>query len=362
MELWLDRARDVLSRAELHRGQRSASPGDGDLSAAVLALDRLAGLEPVIAARAVEARALRSRTLEEPAGAWSEAAAAIAASARYAGLQVAPELGLIPLREDPGSGLWQFWLPLSGVAPAIDPASGRIALAPETAVVLVLCPGGSFDRGPMWGSSGGSTAVVEPFFMGLHEVTRAQWRRIMGDGYAPYAAILLGRGNPELDAARAEIGELNPVDSVHWFDAMLFARRLGCTLPSEEQWELAARAGEPADPAGFEGRENVADRSAAGLLLAQVAPWNDGFPVHAPVGSFEPNAFGLFDVAGNVSEWCRTGWTPGEDPAAEGGRAAFRGGSWHHSPEFCRSSFREGDNPRGLNQARGLRLARELER
>jgi len=344
MDEWLRQGRDVLARAQ---------PGD---------FEELRERLPVVAQRTELARSLPERTLTDAAAAWSEASASIAASEAYGGLQLSPQLGLIPFDQDPESGLWEFWMPLTGEEPRIDPGTGRIAMRAETAVVLVLAPGGTLTRSANWGSLVGETVEVGPFFIGKYEVTLGQWTRVMGPGQVAYAPRAFGVG-PIGEPER----EVHPVESINWFDSRALAERLGCILPSEEMWEVAARAGVEGDRGGsgelewLEGRANVADQAAAShVMLADVAPWNDGFPVHAPVGSFEPNDFGLFDVLGNAAEWCSTGWSVGEDPSLPGGRASFRGGSFYHPPAACNFAFREADHPRALNFARGVRLAREI--
>jgi formylglycine-generating enzyme required for sulfatase activity len=173
------------------------------------------------------------------------------------------------------------------------------------------------------------------------------------------------------------VGPLHPVESVSWHDAAELARRLGCELPDEYAWERAIRAGTSTvywwgdHPYGAEGLENLFDQAAAHLSIGvAVAPWDDGYIVHAPIGSFEPNPFGLYDMAGNVAEWCSNWYRSDEPPESPARRRSFRGGSWYTSPGYDDgqqvqhgapySAFRQADNPRGLNQTRGVRLARPL--
>src|SRR5262249_21527163 len=108
--------------------------------------------------------------------------------------------------------------------------------------------------------------------------------------------------------------DLHPVENVSWTQCDAFVRRVGLRLPTEDQWEYACRAGTQTtywcgdEPESLEGNENVADRSfasASGVAFLPVARWKDGWANHAPVGSFAPNPFGIYDTLGNVAEWCQ---------------------------------------------------------
>src|SRR5262249_11231785 len=123
---------------------------------------------------------------------------------------------------------------------------------------------------------------------------------------------LVGRNpfNTKQDAD-VEFTALNPAETVSWYECEQFTRRLAMSLPTEAQWEYACRAGTTtqfywgADDASLELNENIRDLSfLAGLGLRPTATWDDGFRYHAPVGSFAPNGFSLYDMHGNVSEWC----------------------------------------------------------
>lgn len=137
--------------------------------------------------------------------------------------------------------------------------------------------------------------------------------------------------------------ESHPVVLVSWDDAVAFCRWAGGRLPTEAEWEHAARAGRPGERFVWgtaaapvrEGRPqaNVADRTAAGLSVpAFDVEYDDGWAWTAPVGSFGANAFGLHDMAGNVLEWCA-------DARGDDHRAA-RGGSWNNPSGLLRVSRR----------------------
>ena len=154
------------------------------------------------------------------------------------------------------------------------------------------------------------------------------------------------KGNPRPD------GEYNqPVLHVSWNDAVAFAEWMGCRLPTEAEWEYACRAGTSTP---FHTGDNV--------TTAQ-ANYNGNYPYNnqakgeyrektLPVGSFKPNAFGLYDMHGNVWEWCSDWYgaystenqTDPKGPES-GSNRVFRGGSWYSYAQFCRSAFRNSSNP-----------------
>src|SRR5262249_5966969 len=151
------------------------------------------------------------------------------------------------------------------------------------------------------------------------------------------------------------------VESVSWREADLAMRRLELVLPTEAQWEHAARAGtvtpwpQGSDEADVAGAANLRDGD----------PWLET----APVGSFAPHAFGLFDVVGNVAEWCRDRYEPfataprrGDGLRAGGGSAlrVLRGGGYLDGPSDSRSAARRREPETNRFVWAGLRPAREV--
>ena len=194
----------------------------------------------------------------------------------------------------------------------------------------------------------------EPFAVSKFEVTFAQWDACVAVGGCVQASDSgKGRG-------------VQPVINVSWDDAQQyvawFSKMTGRTyrLLSEAEWEYAARAGsETAYPWGDKIGRNNADCDGCG------SQWDGKSP--APVGSFAANAFGLYDMHGNVWEWCEDVWHPDyqgapQDGSAWQGKTAFRilrGGSWARGPQFLRSAYRI--NYRRDNRSNiGFRVARTL--
>jgi formylglycine-generating enzyme required for sulfatase activity len=186
---------------------------------------------------------------------------------------------------------------------------------------------------------------VPTFFMGKYPITQTQWRAI-----AATAKIDI-----DLETNPSEFkGDELPVESVNWYQATEFCKRLSretkreYRLPSEAEWEYACRAG-TTTPFYF-GETITGELANYNTNKTYVEEYRNET---TPVGQFPPNAFGLYDMYGNVWEWCADTWHDNYDGAPTDGsawiengddnRSPLRGGAWYTFPYRCRSAHRNID-------------------
>jgi formylglycine-generating enzyme required for sulfatase activity len=359
--------------------------------------------------RAAESVDELSMESEESAARWREATSSIADEAEcphYGGLKLTPQRGLTPVGRDPSSGLWEFACVQSGEAPIRDD-SGQLVLIEESAIVLVLVPGGSYWMGAQSDDPGGRNfdAIATPkeapvhevelatYFLSKYEVTQAQWKRIALTNPSYYKGSKRGINRDRMTGeVLSVITTLHPVEMVSWLDCSYAMTTQGLSLPTEAQWEFAARAGTSTpwwtgvDPRALEGAENLCDQSAASIGEPgwSYEEWNDGFPAHAPVDALAPNPWGFHHILGNVGEWTReeffvqsyrgeieagTGAHMAPDQDGENaayveqakGNRALRGPGWFRDADGVRVSARYNAVEKFKTQSFGLRPARELD-
>jgi formylglycine-generating enzyme required for sulfatase activity len=238
---------------------------------------------------------------------------------------------------------------------------------------MVVVPAGSFTMGSPSSEAGRESdegpehqvTIANAFAVGKFEVTFAEWDACLSDGacdgYEPSDSGW-GKGN-------------RPVIHVSWNDAQSYltwlSRKTGkqYRLLSESEWEYAARAGTTTpfhwgDTASHDNANYGNDVCCMGL-----AKGPDMWENTSPVGSFPPNAFGLYDMSGNVWEWTADCQNKGYDGAPSDGAAwstgdcsmhVMRGGSWFSDPAFARSAIRDWDTSESRNYDGGFRVARVL--
>jgi formylglycine-generating enzyme required for sulfatase activity len=264
----------------------------------------------------------------------------------------------------------------------LDRAGPARELTNTIGMKLVLIPAGEF----LMGSPGLVRAaysnqtlqhrvrITRPFYLGVHEVTQGQYRSVTGQSPSKF------KGSDDL-----------PVEQVSWNDAVAFCNRLseqerlapyykvagteailrgedevtilggeGYRLPTEAEWEYACRAGSTS-------RYCYGDDAASLGDYAWYFGNSDGGT--SPVGQKRPNAFGLYDMHGNVFEWCWDkydegyyGRSPDADPAGPSQSRGFvrviRGGSWSNDANFVLSAYRDGTTPFNQHFKYGFRVAR----
>lgn len=218
------------------------------------------------------------------------------------------------------------------------------SLPQDLSLEMMLIPSGTFLMGSPKNESDRfddeipqHLVTVPSFLMGKYPVTQAQWK----------AVATLPKVERDLDADPAYFkGDNHPVESVSWYDAVEFCARLSTAtsreyrLPTESEWEYACRAG-MATPFHF-----------GKAISKKQANFNSSSTTR--VGKYPPNNWGLYDMHGNVAEWCQDHWhddyigAPSDGSAwlkSNEGRRVLCGGSWFDGPGSCRSAFRDDYSP-----------------
>ena len=219
--------------------------------------------------------------------------------------------------------------------------------------VMVKVKGGSFQMGNNRGSSAERpvhTVSVNDFSISKYEITQKQWRDIMGR-------------NP--NSLQFEGCDQCPVENVTWKEIQVFLKRLSARmgqtyrLPTEAEWEYAARGGD----------EDQSYSSFSGSNILEEVAWfseNSNFKTH-PVGQKKPNELGLYDMIGNVAEWCNDRfsadyyqYSPADNPVGphSGEYRVVRGGSWCDLPRFTMTTSRKGGLPNKSDYSLGFRVCR----
>jgi formylglycine-generating enzyme required for sulfatase activity len=233
----------------------------------------------------------------------------------------------------------------------------------EVCPEMVVVPGGRYQMGSNEDSDEKPvhSVNVKGFALGKTEVTQGQWKAVMGS-------------NPSY---LGNCGDNCPVENVSWNDAQAYIAKLNARsgkqyrLPSEAEWEYAARAGSRGkywwgETASHEYANYGKDECCGGL-----AQGRDKWENTAPVAQFPANAFGLYDMHGNVFEWVQDYFHDNYNGAPTDGSAwetggeqkdrVLRGGSWNYFPAILRSAYRSRGTPDFRNfGSGGFRLARTL--
>jgi formylglycine-generating enzyme required for sulfatase activity len=234
-----------------------------------------------------------------------------------------------------------------------EPKPGETWTEPFTGMDFVYVPGGSFEMGDTFGDGSDSEkpvhrVTVPSFWLGKYPVTQGEWEKVMGS-------------NP----SEFKKGLRYPVEKVSWNDCQELIGKLNgknsngtYRLPSESEWEYAARSG---------GKQEKWSGTSNKKFVGEYAWYSDNCSSSTEeIGRKKANGLGLYDMGGNVCEWCQDKWhdnyqgAPTDGSACESGDSSprvFRGGSWFNRPRGCRSACRRGRDPGIRYDYLGLRLA-----
>jgi uncharacterized protein (TIGR02996 family) len=260
----------------------------------------------------------------------------------------------------------------AGVRPVVPEVVNSLGMR------LALIPPGRFRMGSPSGDNerGGNeeaheVGITRPFYLGVFPVTQGQWLGVMGENPSYFCATGSGR-----EAVEGMNTNDFPVEQVSWEDAQAFLAKLTALpeekeagwsyrLPSEAEWEYACRGG-ASTPACFGHSLSSTQANFDGNFPYGGAEKGPYLGRTCKVGSYKPNGFGLYDMHGNVWEWCEDcfgadyyGSSPAQDPLgpSNGSLRVFRGGCWGGSGRNCRAAYRLSSKPSFRRSFLGFRVA-----
>jgi formylglycine-generating enzyme required for sulfatase activity len=268
---------------------------------------------------------------------------------------------------------------------------------------LVLIPNGTFTMGSPSGEvdrqedeTQHEVTISQDYYLGAFEVTQAQYERVTGKNPSYFQGEKVAERHPRNERESKDVDSSNhPVEQVTWVNAVDFCRRLSelpeekkagrvYRLPSEAEWEYACRAGSQTAYSSGDDETRLGEyawfgNNSGDKEIDTRAVWNrlsntpekyretllsSGCKTH-PVGGKKPNAWGLYDMHGNVGEWCSDRYyaypegavTDPVGPQEVGRTRVYRGGNWINGAPGCRSSLRSNGYPTDNGGAPGFRVA-----
>lgn len=314
--------------------------------------------------------------------AWAAAASAVAEDPRFDGFELEPIFGLVPLGVDPGSGLQEFAAATTGEVPVRSTDTGHLSMTPESGLVFVLIPGGEHWIGAQASDPDGARydmkfaaesdltrvrVTLDPFLISKYEMHQTAFMRLAG-----------------FDPSMRQYHDERPtsVENVSHDLAVKYLARAELGLPTQAQWEIAARGGTDARWF-FEADDQAADLCNVAGLEAKAAnvswrelgndwrPVDDGHLRVAPVDSLRPNPYGLHHVHGNVNEVCADTYINPNDPAraprvgdgliepasvdADRGSHVLKGGAFYASVHECRIAHVQRNRSDNADNGNGVR-------
>jgi formylglycine-generating enzyme required for sulfatase activity len=279
---------------------------------------------------------------------------------------------------------------LSGWTPS-SIASATYTIGGGTPGQMVLVPGGTFTMGRTTGSGWESelpthSVTLNSFYMGKYEVTQSEWQAVMGTNpslpsygigdnypvyYVSWYAILkycnlrsMAEGLTPVytisgSTDPANWGAVPTSDNATWNAAISNWSANGYRLPTEAEWEYAARGATNTPDYLYSGSDDI---NAVAWYDGNNTPWGS-----KPVGSKAPNGLGLYDMSGNIHEWCwdwfgsySSGAQNNPTGPVSGSIRVGRGGSWGSSANYCRVAYRDSSSPNDSYSSIGFRLCRAV--
>ena len=257
---------------------------------------------------------------------------------------------------------------ISKIKPVTSAKEKTIDVIVPTIDGMAFIPGGSFQMGSKYKSNERPIhkVTLDSFYLDTHEVTVYDFKRF----------CMANRRRMPKQPEWSD--DEHPVVNVTWKDANDFARWAGKRLPTEAEWEYTARFNQPGtgystDPKQIYGRSygNIADESLLRIKLRFPIKehYDDGYIHTSPVGSFPGNYFGIYDMEGNVLEWCNDWYDekyykngPSKNPTgpSKGIYHIIRGASWNRGGEYLRATYRSWYPSAVAFDFLGLRCAKDF--
>ena len=247
--------------------------------------------------------------------------------------------------------------------PSAEPPKVDVSVVNSIGMRFVPIPAGTFTMGVADFGSAHKVTLTQAFELGQYEVTQEQYEKLMGKTPSEFK------------------GKQNPVEKVSWDDAVEFCRKLSelpeekaagyvYRLPTEAEWEYACRAGTKTTYSFGDSVDSLGDyawynKNSGDPAGGSWVPEDTVNNTTHPVGVKKPNPWGLYDMHGNVWEWCQarygdypSGSTTDPTGPAKGSDRVFRGGSWMNFSGHCRSAYRGGGTPGHRSSSLGFRVLR----